>query len=180
MDFLVLNHITSSRFGTWLGDNAALQGGHSFLNDMFSVNVFSYMWLSTLGVPYLESTDGQIVSISSLAAFVGTPKTAAYSATKHAVLGFMDALRIELKMRYQDHLVTRQDLEESEESGSVNSVKHSKIEHKGLVGITTVALGPFDTEGTKAIKANIDSNMVTWGAPAGKRVMYLDLKRLFL
>ena len=131
LDFLVLNHITSSYFGTWLGDNAALEGGHSFLSEMFSVNAFSYMWLSTLGVPYLEKTDGQIVSISSLAAFVGTPKTAAYSSTKHAVLGFMDSLRIELKMKYKEHLQTRQDLEES-------GVKSKDIMHEGLVGITTV------------------------------------------
>lgn len=65
---------------------------------MFEVNVLGMMLLTQrLAIGMLEQQSGHIINIASIAGKVATPKTAVYSATKFAVLGFSNALRLELK-----------------------------------------------------------------------------------
>jgi len=45
---------------------------------------------------FLARRDGHIVNIASIAGKFATPKSTGYSASKHAVLGFTNALRLEL------------------------------------------------------------------------------------
>lgn len=70
---------------------------------MFKVNVLGLMYLSQLMalhmIPYKA---GQIVNISSIAGKIATPKSSVYAATKHAVTGFSNALRLELKEHHID------------------------------------------------------------------------------
>jgi short-subunit dehydrogenase len=47
-------------------------------------------------LPYLKQTQGRIVAVSSLAGKNGVPTRSGYAASKHAVAGFFDTLRIEL------------------------------------------------------------------------------------
>lgn len=44
----------------------------------------------------IENNKGHIVSIASMAGYVGTPKLVDYCASKYAVVGFDEALRAEL------------------------------------------------------------------------------------
>ncbi|RFB17076.1 SDR family oxidoreductase [Bacillus sp. HNG] len=64
---------------------------------MFEVNVFGLisctkMVLSTM----IEQNSGHIINIASQAGKIATPKSSVYSASKHAVLGFTNSLRMEL------------------------------------------------------------------------------------
>jgi len=97
LDILVLNHITSSRFGSWLVDTPRTKEGHSFLGEIFAVNTLSYIWLTTYSMNALSKSGGSIGVVSSLAGIAPAPKVAAYSATKHALHGFFDSLRVELQ-----------------------------------------------------------------------------------
>jgi short-subunit dehydrogenase len=47
-------------------------------------------------LPHLKASRGRIVAVSSLAGLIGVPERTAYAASKHAVTGFFDSLRIEL------------------------------------------------------------------------------------
>src|SRR4029079_2957079 len=47
-------------------------------------------------LPHLKASGGGLVGISSLAGLVGVPTRTGYSASKHAMTGFFDSLRIEL------------------------------------------------------------------------------------
>jgi short-subunit dehydrogenase len=47
-------------------------------------------------LPYLRQSGGTIINVASVAGRLPTPLLAAYSAAKHGVLGFSDALRMEL------------------------------------------------------------------------------------
>jgi len=49
-----------------------------------------------LALPYLKASKGRIVAVSSVAGLNGVPTRTAYSASKHAMFGFFDSLRIEL------------------------------------------------------------------------------------
>lgn len=64
---------------------------------MFAVNVDSVFWLTARALPHMRRANaGSIVAISSVAGRYGHPFNAAYVAAKHAVVGFIAALRTEL------------------------------------------------------------------------------------
>ncbi|KRL04726.1 SDR family NAD(P)-dependent oxidoreductase [Liquorilactobacillus oeni] len=65
---------------------------------MFRVNVLGMMYLSKyVALNMAERERGAIINVGSAAGKIATPKSAVYSATKFAVLGYSNALRLELK-----------------------------------------------------------------------------------
>lgn len=67
------------------------------LKNMLGVNVFGLMACTRKVLPQMvERNSGHIINVASLAGKVSTPKSTAYAATKHAVLGFTNGLRMEL------------------------------------------------------------------------------------
>lgn len=70
------------------------------IDRMFQLNVMALIQTTKLILPhFLEYNEGHIVNIASQAGKMATPKSAIYGATKHAVLGFTNALRLEVKSR---------------------------------------------------------------------------------
>ena len=64
---------------------------------VFDINMFGTLYTSAAAVPHMIAQGaGDIVTISSLAGRKGGPMTSAYSASKHAVNSFTDAMRQEL------------------------------------------------------------------------------------
>lgn len=64
---------------------------------MFDVNVLGLMACTKEVLPtMLERNSGHIINIASQAGKLATPKSSGYSATKHAVIGFTNSLRLEL------------------------------------------------------------------------------------
>ncbi|MCG9698254.1 SDR family oxidoreductase [Shewanella sp. Isolate11] len=68
----------------------------SILDRVMAVNYFAPAYLSHCALPHLKASQGQIVVVASVAGLVGVPTRSGYSASKHAVIGFFDSLRIEL------------------------------------------------------------------------------------
>lgn len=66
---------------------------------MFEVNVLGMMVLTQQVVIQMleDKRCGHVINIASMAGKMATPKSTVYSATKFAVLGFSNALRLELK-----------------------------------------------------------------------------------
>jgi uncharacterized protein len=65
--------------------------------DMFAVNVFGLIACTKMVLPtMIANNSGHIINIASQAGKFATPKSSVYSATKHAVLGFTNSLRMEL------------------------------------------------------------------------------------
>jgi len=60
------------------------------------VNYLGSVYCTYYALPHLKASRGQIVVVSSLTGKMGTPTRTCYSASKHAMTGFFDALRIEL------------------------------------------------------------------------------------
>ncbi len=59
-------------------------------------NYFGSLYCTHYALPYLKQSRGLIVGISSLAGRNGIPTRSAYAASKHAMAGFFDTIRIEL------------------------------------------------------------------------------------
>lgn len=71
--------------------------GLDHLRRQFDVNVFGMTLLTAACLPMIRKNRGRIVNVSSGAGRVATPMMGTYSATKFAVEGLSDALRVELK-----------------------------------------------------------------------------------
>ena len=55
------------------------------------------MRLTALALPHLKQSKGLLVAVASLAGLTGVPERSGYAASKHALIGFFDSLRIELR-----------------------------------------------------------------------------------
>lgn len=64
---------------------------------LMRVNLWGAVWCTHAALPHLQASRGRIVAVNSLAGLVGVPGRTAYSATKFAMTGFFEALRVELK-----------------------------------------------------------------------------------
>ena len=63
---------------------------------MFRTNYWGAVNSAEIATPHLSATRGALIVVGSIASDIGTPVMGAYAATKHAVKGYMDSLRIEL------------------------------------------------------------------------------------
>src|SRR6266849_3095889 len=85
-------------------NNAGNAGSHKFLNHpdelwhrMLSINLTSVYYVTKAFVPTLiEQRGGRIINVASIASRVGGSYIAAYTASKHGVLGLTRALAVEL------------------------------------------------------------------------------------
>ena len=63
---------------------------------LMKVNYLGSVYCTYYALPYLKQSQGRIVGISSLTGKTGVPTRTGYAASKHAMAGFFDSLRIEL------------------------------------------------------------------------------------
>jgi short-subunit dehydrogenase len=67
------------------------------LENIMKVNFFGGVYCTYYALPHLKQSRGRIVSVSSLTGKTGMPMVSGYAASKHAIVGFFDSLRIELR-----------------------------------------------------------------------------------
>ncbi|MBL8151258.1 MAG: SDR family oxidoreductase, partial [Blastocatellia bacterium] len=77
----------------------------SIFEKIMQVNYFGAVYCTHYALPYLKSSKGLLVAISSLTGKTGVPTRSGYAASKHAMQGFFDSLRIELRGTGVDVLV---------------------------------------------------------------------------
>lgn len=63
---------------------------------LMQVNYHAPVRLTALALPHLKQSRGLLVAVASLAGLTGVPERSGYAASKHAMIGFFDSLRIEL------------------------------------------------------------------------------------
>lgn len=66
------------------------------VEQIMRTNFFGSVYCTHYALPHLKLVKGQIVAISSLTGKAGVPTRSAYAASKHAIAGFFDSLRIEI------------------------------------------------------------------------------------
>jgi short-subunit dehydrogenase len=68
----------------------------SIFERLMEVNYLAPVRLTAQALPHLRKSRGLIVAVASLAGLTGVPERSGYAASKHAMIGFFDSLRIEL------------------------------------------------------------------------------------
>lgn len=69
----------------------------SIYERLMKLNYLGSVYPCYYALPHLKRTMGRIVGLSSVAGLIGVPTRTAYSASKHAMFGFFDSLRIEVQ-----------------------------------------------------------------------------------
>lgn len=77
----------------------------SIFEKIMQVNYLGAVYCTHYALPYLKESQGLLVAISSLCGKTGIPTRSGYVASKHAMQGFFDTLRIELRDTGVDVLV---------------------------------------------------------------------------
>ncbi|MGM0874101.1 MAG: SDR family NAD(P)-dependent oxidoreductase [Bacillota bacterium] len=87
--------VNNAGFGIF---NDVLDASLDEMKNMFEVNVYGLVASTKMVLPaMMERKKGHIINIASQAGKISTPKSSLYSASKHAVLGFTNSLRLEVK-----------------------------------------------------------------------------------
>ena len=68
----------------------------SLLARIMQVNFMGAVYCTHYALPHLLATRGRIIGVASLTGLTGVPTRTGYAASKHAMRGFFDSLRIEL------------------------------------------------------------------------------------
>ncbi len=68
----------------------------SIFERLMRVNYLGSVYCTHYALPYLKQSRGRVVGVSSLTGKSGVPTRTGYAASKHAMAGFFDSLRIEL------------------------------------------------------------------------------------
>ena len=72
-------------------------GGVEPIERLMRINYFGSVYCTYYALPHLKQSRGRLVAISSLAGKTGVPTLSGYSASKHAMVGFFESLRFEVK-----------------------------------------------------------------------------------
>ena len=67
----------------------------SVLHRLMDVNFWGTVYCSKYALPYLQASHGSLVGVSSVAGLHGLPGRTGYSASKYAMTGFLETVRIE-------------------------------------------------------------------------------------
>ncbi len=68
----------------------------AFFEQIMRVNYMGSVYCTFYALPHLKASRGRLVGISSLTGKAGVPTRSGYAASKHAMAGFFDSLRVEL------------------------------------------------------------------------------------
>ena len=63
---------------------------------LLAVNYLGAVYTTAAALAHLKAARGLIVAVASVAGLIGVPERTAYAASKHAMVGFFESLRIEL------------------------------------------------------------------------------------
>jgi short-subunit dehydrogenase len=64
---------------------------------LMQVNLLGAVHMTAAALPHLKAARGLLVAVASIAGLTGVPERTGYAASKHAMVGFFESLRIELR-----------------------------------------------------------------------------------
>ncbi|WP_461642791.1 SDR family oxidoreductase [Labilibaculum euxinus] len=67
----------------------------SVIKNLMDVNFWGTVYCTKFAMPYIAKSKGSVVGVISIAGYIGLPARSGYSASKYAIRGFLDTLRVE-------------------------------------------------------------------------------------
>ncbi len=118
----------------------------AMLERLLEVNYLGPARITHLALPHLKASRGRLVAIASVAGVAGVPTRTGYAASKHALVGFCDSLRVELAGTGVTVTVVYPDLVQSEirerafgRDGKPLGRGHSPVQEQAIMPAETCA-----------------------------------------
>ncbi|MCX6272619.1 MAG: SDR family oxidoreductase [Bacteroidetes bacterium] len=114
------------------------------LHELMDVNFWGSVYCTKYALPYLLKEKGSVAGISSIAGNKGLPGRTGYSASKFALQGFLETLRIETRNKGLHVLIacpgfTSSNIRNTARSGDGSPQKESPLDENKLMPAETVA-----------------------------------------
>ena len=135
----------------------------SIFERLMQVNYLGSVYCTKFALPYLKQTKGQIVALSSVAGLTGIPTRTGYAASKFAMIGFFESLRIELDGTGVDVTIIAPDFVQS------------KI-HERALGANGQSLGTNRLEGKNILSAESCAAMIIKAMKTRQRLVITSLR----
>ena len=133
---------------------------------LMQVNYLGGVHLTAHALPHLKKSRGRIVVIASLAGLTGVPTRTGYAASKHAVFGFFDSLRIELAATGVTVTIVAPDFVVSEI-------------HERAVDAAGKPVGHATIQQSKALSAEACARIIIDAMAARRRLAFTSLRGRF-
>lgn len=133
------------------------------LERLMRVNYLGAAWLTRRALPALVAAQGRIVAIASIAGLVGIPTRTGYAASKHAMFGFYDSLRVELADRGVSVTIVAPDFVRSEI-------------HRRAIGPDGKPLGASPMQVARIMTADTCARIVIEAALARRRLVITSFR----
>lgn len=104
----------------------------SLFEKIMRVNYLGSVYCTYFALPHLKNSRGLLVAVSSMTGKIGVPTRSGYAASKHALQGFFDSLRIELRGTGVDVLVVSPSFVNTD-------IRHHVLAAEGRLVKTTLA-----------------------------------------
>jgi len=114
------------------------------IKKLMDVNFWGTVYCTKFALPYLQQSKGSIVGVTSIAGFHGLPGRSGYSASKFAMHGFLETIRIE-NLKNGLHVLiaapgfTESDVRKSALNANGEPQGDSPLKENGLMSANTVA-----------------------------------------
>jgi len=141
------------------------------LEQLMAVNFWGAVYCTKYALPYLLKTKGSVVGVSSIAGIKGLPARTGYSASKFALHGFLESLRIE-NLKTGLHVLvacpgyTASNIRNSALNSNGNAQSESPLNEQKLMSAEKVA--------TNIIAAIEKRKSYTYMSLEGKMLYYLN------
>jgi short-subunit dehydrogenase len=130
---------------------------------LMNVNYLGAVYTTHCALPYLKKTHGLIVAIASVAGFTGVPERTGYAASKHALVGFFESLRIELAGSGVDISIIAPDFVVSEI-------------HKRAIGADGKPLGASPMQNSRIMSAEACAARIVRAIEKRERLVVMSLR----
>ncbi len=133
------------------------------LERLMRVNYLGSAWLTWHALPALKASLGRIVVVSSLAGLAGVPTRTGYAASKHALFGFFDSLRVELTGSGVSVTMVAPDFVASEI-------------HRRALGPDGRPLGESPMQESRILRADECARIILDGAARRRRLVFTSMR----
>ena len=130
---------------------------------LMRVNYLGCVYLTFHALPHLKRSRGLIVAVASVAGLTGVPTRTGYAASKHAVFGFFDSLRVELMGSGVDVTLVAPDFVVSEI-------------HRRAVGPGGAPLGESPMQEGRIMTANRCAELILGAMERRQRLLVMSLR----
>jgi short-subunit dehydrogenase len=130
--------VNNAGFTMWARFDALT--GLEVFEQLLAVNYLGAVRMTAAALPHLRARGGLLVAVASIAGLTGVPERSGYAASKHAMVGFFESLRIELTGSGVDVCIVAPDFVASEI-------------HRRAIDATGTALGVTPMRETRIMSA---------------------------